>query len=89
MPDNFEIESGFIAEQNSARGVELAEEFDHLRRKLGRRGIDIDAIVEKARGLRVAIPLVFRRSANFLKPMDSVRYQLKICRTTSASCSWT
>ena len=56
MPDNFEIESGFIAEQNSARGVELAEEFDHLRRKLGRRGIDIDAIVEKARGLRVAIP---------------------------------
>ena len=56
MPENFEIESGFIAEQNSSRAAEHAEDFDHLSRKLGRRGIDIEAIVEKARGLRVAIP---------------------------------
>src|SRR5688572_17585459 len=56
MPENFEIESGFIAEQNSSSSAEHAEDFEHLGRKLGRRGIDIDAIVEKARGLRVAIP---------------------------------
>ena len=56
MPDNFEIESGFVAEQNASKAAAHAEDFDHLGRKLGRRGIDIDAIVEKARGLRVAIP---------------------------------
>jgi L-rhamnose isomerase / sugar isomerase len=56
MPENFEIESGFIAEQNAPEATALAEDFDHLGRKLGRRGVDIEAIVEKARGLRVAIP---------------------------------
>lgn len=56
MPENFEIESGFIAEQNASKADALAEDFDHLGKKLDRRGIDIDAIVEKATGLRVAIP---------------------------------
>ena len=56
MPENFEIESGFIAEQNASRADVLAEDYEHLGRKLNRRGIDIDAIVEKSRTLRVAIP---------------------------------
>jgi L-rhamnose isomerase/sugar isomerase len=56
MSENFQIESDLIAEQNASRATALAEDFDYLGRKLGRRGIDIDAIVEKARGLRVAIP---------------------------------
>jgi len=56
MPENFEIESDFIAEQNESGATAQAEDFDYLGRKLNRRGIDIDAIVEKARGLRVAIP---------------------------------
>ena len=56
MSENFEIESDFIAEQNASSAATQAEDFDHLGRKLNRRGIDIDSIVEKARGLRVAIP---------------------------------
>jgi L-rhamnose isomerase/sugar isomerase len=56
MPENFEIESSFIAEQNGSSAAAHAEDFDHLGRKLDRRGVDIDAIVEKARTLRVAIP---------------------------------
>ena len=56
MPANFKIESGFIAEQNSASTAALAEDLDFLGRKLERRGIDIEAIIEKARGLRVAVP---------------------------------
>src|SRR6476646_3568035 len=56
MPENFEIESAFIAEQNALGAAAQAEDFDHLGRKLDRRGVDIEAIVEKARGLRVAIP---------------------------------
>jgi L-rhamnose isomerase / sugar isomerase len=56
MPENFEIESDFIAEQNASGAAAHAEDFDHLGRKLARRGVDIDAIVEKSRDLRVAIP---------------------------------
>lgn len=56
MPENFEIESDFIAEQNASGAAAHTEDFEHLSRKLSRRGIDIEAIVEKARALRVAIP---------------------------------
>lgn len=56
MPDNFEIQSEFIAEQNALRAAELSEDFDHLSGKLARRGIEIEEIVEKARTLRVALP---------------------------------
>ena len=56
MPVNFEIESGFIAEQNVLSETALAEDLDHLDRQLGRRGIEIERIIEKARGLQVAIP---------------------------------
>ena len=56
MPVNFEIESGFIAEQNVLSETALAEDLDHLDRQLGRRGIEIERVIEKARGLQVAIP---------------------------------
>ena len=56
MSENFEIESDFIAEQNASRAAAQVEDFDHLGRQLNRRGIDIDSIVERARGLRVAVP---------------------------------
>ena len=56
MPTNFEIESSFIAEQNETGASALADDLDYLSRKLDRRGIDVGAIIEKARRLRVAIP---------------------------------
>ena len=39
MPENFEIESGFIAEQNASNATAHAEDFDYLGRKLGRRNL--------------------------------------------------
>ncbi len=56
MPVNFEIEQDFIAEQNKAKSDWLAEDFDYLGRKLQRRNIDIETLVEKARGLQIAVP---------------------------------
>jgi len=56
MPVNFEIAQDFIAEQNAAKEAWLTEDLDYLGNKLGRRGIEIGDIIEKARGLRVAVP---------------------------------
>jgi L-rhamnose isomerase/sugar isomerase len=56
MGANFAIEQDLIAEQNKERKDWLAEDFDHLGRRLLRRGIDIENVVEKARGFKIAIP---------------------------------
>src|SRR5262245_51627922 len=56
MRSNFEITDAFLAEQNKHSADSLAEDFDYLAKKLRRRNIEIDAIVEKARNFRVAIP---------------------------------
>lgn len=56
MPATFEIEQDFIAEQNKAKSDWLAEDFEYLGKKLLRRGVDIEAAVEKARSLEIAIP---------------------------------
>jgi L-rhamnose isomerase/sugar isomerase len=56
MPANFDIEQDFIAEQNKAKSDWLAEDFDYLAKKLLRRRVDIETLVEKARGFRVAVP---------------------------------
>lgn len=56
MPATFEIEQDFIAEQNKAKSEWLAEDFEYLGKKFRRRGVDIDAVVEKARSLEIAIP---------------------------------
>jgi len=56
MAANFEIEQDFIAEQNKAKRDWLAEDFEYLHKKLRRRRVDIEAIVEKVRGLKIAVP---------------------------------
>jgi L-rhamnose isomerase / sugar isomerase len=56
MPTNFEISDDFIAEQNKAKSEWLAEDFEYLGKKLCRRSVDIEALVEKARKLKVAVP---------------------------------
>jgi len=53
---NFEIDDGFIAEQNRKAETELAEDYDYLSKKLHRRNIDIDNLTALARALEVAVP---------------------------------
>jgi L-rhamnose isomerase/sugar isomerase len=45
-----------IQEANTAAAAALAEDFDHLRSHLARRGIDAEALVERAIAFRVAVP---------------------------------
>jgi L-rhamnose isomerase/sugar isomerase len=56
MSTNFEIEDGFIAEQNAKAKNWVAEDFEHLGRQLRRRGRDIEDLVAKAQSFRVAVP---------------------------------
>ena len=56
MPANFEIEQDFIAEQNKAKSDWLAEDLEYLGRKLLRRGVDVETLIEKAGTLKVAVP---------------------------------
>src|SRR5688572_13399640 len=56
MATHFEIEDGFIAEQNrKARGW-VEEDYAHLAKILRRRGVDIEDLTAKAAGFRVAVP---------------------------------
>src|SRR5258707_10458955 len=56
MTMNFEIDDGFIAEQNRKLITEAAEDYAHLAKQLHRRNIDIESLTGKAQSLRVAIP---------------------------------
>ena len=56
MAKPFEIDDAMIAEQNKQAGAWLAEDFDHLGRKLLRRDVDIEDLVARAQAFRVAIP---------------------------------
>jgi L-rhamnose isomerase/sugar isomerase len=56
MRSNFEITDAFLAEQNTLSADSLAEDFDYLAKKLLRRNIQIDEVVEKAQSFKVAIP---------------------------------
>ena len=56
MAANFEIEQDFIAEENKAKSSWLAEDLEYLGKKLGRRGVDIESLIEKAGLLKVAVP---------------------------------
>jgi L-rhamnose isomerase / sugar isomerase len=56
MPTNFEISDDFIAEQNRAKKAWLDEDLDYLGRKLRRRGVEIERVIERAGKLRVAVP---------------------------------
>jgi L-rhamnose isomerase len=52
----FRISDGLIAEDNAKLRADLQEDFEHLARVLGRRDVDIERLVERARGFRVAVP---------------------------------
>lgn len=56
MAANFEIEQDFIAEQNRANSAWLSEDLEYLGKKLGRRGVDVETLIEKTRTLKVAVP---------------------------------
>ena len=56
MKSNFEISEQFISEQNNSRASWLEEDYSHLGKQLGRRGINIDQIAEKAATFGVAVP---------------------------------
>jgi L-rhamnose isomerase/sugar isomerase len=56
MALHFEIDDGFIAEQNRKAKTEVAEDYDYLAKKLQRKNIDIENLITKAQALRVAVP---------------------------------
>lgn len=50
------IETSIIAARNAERTADLNADFDALGEKLARRGVDINALVERAQGFGVAVP---------------------------------
>jgi L-rhamnose isomerase/sugar isomerase len=56
MATHFEINDDFIAEQNGRARAWVEEDFEHLGRQLRRRGVEVEDLVAKARGFRVAVP---------------------------------
>jgi len=56
MATPFEINDGFVAEQNGKEKEWLAEDYEHLAGKLRRRNLDIEDFVDKAQAFRVAVP---------------------------------
>src|SRR5882672_238173 len=56
MGTRFEIDDGFIAEQNGKSRRWLEEDYNHLARVLRRRKVDIEELVTRAQSLRVAVP---------------------------------
>jgi L-rhamnose isomerase/sugar isomerase len=53
---SFRIDDGFVAEHNEGRLAWLEEDYAHLGRQLARRGVEIERLVERAAGFRVAVP---------------------------------
>jgi len=53
---SFTIGDDFVVEQNRPGLEALEEDYAHLGRQLGRRGIDIERLTERAMGFRVAVP---------------------------------
>ncbi len=56
MGTRFEIDDGFIAEQNGKSRRWLEEDYDHLARVLRRRKVDIEELVTRSPAFRVAVP---------------------------------
>jgi L-rhamnose isomerase/sugar isomerase len=56
MQRKFEIDDGFIAEQNSKLESWIEEDYEHLAKVLRRGQIDIEDLVAKAQSFRVAVP---------------------------------
>lgn len=56
MSTKFEIEQDFVVEQNSKKTGYLAEDYEYLAKKLRRRNVRIEDLVERAQNFRVAVP---------------------------------
>jgi len=56
MATRFEIDEGYIVEQNDKARSWLAEDYDHLSRVLRRRNVDIEDLVARSQSFRVAVP---------------------------------
>ena len=56
MQRKFEIDDGFITEQNKALESWVHEDYEHLGKALRRSQIDIEDLVAKAQSFRVAVP---------------------------------
>ena len=52
----FTVSDEFVAEQNGTGLAALEEDYAHLGRQLGRRGIDIERLTERAMAFRVSVP---------------------------------
>lgn len=56
MATRFEIEDGFVAEQNEKVREWLEEDYDHLACVLQRKNVDIEELVVRSQCFRVAVP---------------------------------
>lgn len=56
MTTHFEIDDGFISEQNGKLRAQVAEDYEHLATQLRRKNVDIENLTTKAQSLCVAIP---------------------------------
>jgi L-rhamnose isomerase / sugar isomerase len=56
MSTPFQIDDGFIEEQNQKAKAWVTEDFDNLAKKLQRQNIDIEDLVGRAQSFRVAVP---------------------------------
>lgn len=56
MSENFTIADSLVAEENEKNANDLAEDFEYLGKKLNRRQINIESLVEKAQNFQVAVP---------------------------------
>ncbi len=56
MATHFEIDDGFIAEQNQKAKGWVEEDYAHLGKKLRRSNVDIEDLVARAQAFRVAVP---------------------------------
>src|SRR5213083_2520914 len=56
MATHFEIDDAIIAAQNEKAKEWVAEDFDHLAKKLRRRDVDIEDLVARAQAFSVAVP---------------------------------
>jgi L-rhamnose isomerase / sugar isomerase len=53
---SFALGNAHIEQENQRRLPALQEDYDHLARQLGRRGVDIERLTERAAAFRVAVP---------------------------------
>ncbi|MGH9833679.1 MAG: L-rhamnose catabolism isomerase [Blastocatellia bacterium] len=56
MAAQFEIDAGFIAEQNKKARTWLDEDYEHLGKQLRRRGVEIEDLTARAQSFQVAVP---------------------------------